>query len=259
MTSGYTQYATFSGWDTYRSQAQLLAWLFPKEASDMMKSYLSAAEQCGAFPKWAERNNEANVMNGDPAAGIVAASYAFGAKDFDAAKALEYLKKTGDVPGTKCQHAVERPGLESYLKYGYIPNFEKGVWGPVATSLEYYVADYAVAQLAKALGDQETAERYTKRSLNWNLNFDKQTGLPRPRDAAGAWFAPFDPVSRDGFVEGNAYQYLWFVPHDARGLIDWLGGDEFAIRALDEHFSHTNGGADSRYFYIGNEPSFHTP
>jgi predicted alpha-1,2-mannosidase len=83
--------------------------------------------------------------------------------------------------------------------------------------------------------------------------------LPRPRDANGAWFRPFDPNSRDGFVEGNAYQYLWFVPHDARGLVNWLGGDDVAVQLLDEHFSNTNAGADSKYFYIGNEPSFHTP
>ncbi len=260
VASNYTQYANFSGWDIYRSQSQFLAWLYPKEANDMMKSYVSEArEGGGAFPRWAEYNNETAVMNGDPAAGIVAGSYAFGATDFPTAEALGYLRHSGLDPNATSERYYSRPGLTEYMNLGFIPFELKSVWGSVSTALEYAVADYAVGQFAKALGDNKLYSFFDQRSRSWKNNFDVTTGLPRPRHADGSWLEKFNPTSRDGYTEGNAFQYAWFVPHDARALVAWMGGDDIAIARLDDHLSHLNAGPDSPYFYVGNEPSFHTP
>jgi len=259
MAIGYTQYANFSGWDIYRSQSQFLAWLYPKQANDMMKSLVATADQCGAFPKWAYYNRETAIMNGDPPAGIVAGSYAFGARDFDTDKALTYLKFSGLNPKAACYPNYSRWGIQDFIDYGYLPFDPLHPSGSVATALEYNVADYAVAQFAKALGEESTYEHFLARSKTWKQNYDVSTGFMRPRQADGSWVTPFDPAAMEGFVEGNAYQYLWFVPHDARALIDIMGGDAVAIQRLDAHFSKVNSGPTSPYFYIGNEPSFHTP
>jgi predicted alpha-1,2-mannosidase len=257
---GYTQYANFSGWDIYRSQVPLLALLFPRETSDMMQSMVADGQQCGALPKWAQANGETGVMVGDPAAPIVAGAYAFGARDFDARSALALLQRSAKVPGTACNGIVMRPGLAEYLSYGYIPEGVAGVWGGVATGMEYQGADFAIARLAAALGETQAAREFLARSALWQYQLDPSTRLQRPRSASGAWVdGSFGAHSTTGMVEGNAEQYVWMVPHDPKTLRDGLGGDSIMSSRLDRLFTRLNAGLEDPYFYMGNEPNFATP
>ncbi|MBM4254087.1 MAG: glycoside hydrolase family 92 protein [Deltaproteobacteria bacterium] len=258
--SGYTQYANYSGWDIYRSQVQLLAWLLPKEASDMAQSLVAAADECGALPKWSQANGETGVMVGDPGALIVANIYAFGGKEFDTSKALAHMVRTGTEPGTACNGVVIRPGLKDYLEYGYIPYGAENIWGSVSTTLEYQNADYAVALFAKAIGDDKTSDRFMNQAMLWTRQYDASTNLLRPRKADGTWQGTgFGPSATDGFVEGNAEQYVWMVPYDPSNLVSTLGGAEAVRSRLDKLFSRLNAGLSDPYFYMGNEPNFATP
>ena len=69
---GFTKYADFSGWDVYRSQMQLLAMLFPRRMSDIVRSFLADARQSGWLPKWSYANVQNDVMVGDPADPVIA-------------------------------------------------------------------------------------------------------------------------------------------------------------------------------------------
>ena len=155
-TDGRAQYGVFSGWDIYRSECQLLAMIAPKEAGDMAQSLLVDYQQGGAFPRWGVMTEDSGVMMGDPAAPMIADFYAFGATNFDAKAALAGLVRAATDPSVRAPRTKtnERDALADYLKLGYVPEHQKGGYGNVSMTLEYASADFALAQFAKALGDE---------------------------------------------------------------------------------------------------------
>jgi predicted alpha-1,2-mannosidase len=270
---GHTQYTNFSGWDIYRSHTPLVAWLFPEEASDMAQSLVNMAEQGGGgLPKWPVANDESGAMYGDPAVPIIASTYAFGARDFDARSALKVMLHGATDPEARSKTYLVRPGLADFLKYGYIPMEQKGLRGSPSVALEYETADFALAQFARAHGDEKTAAGMMRRAQLWTRLFDPETRYIRGRWADGSWLPGFDfeamlykpelpwrPESHKSYVEGNATQYTWMIPHNLRGVIDRIGGNEAAVKRLDSFFTELNGGPDRPYFFIGNEPVFPVP
>jgi predicted alpha-1,2-mannosidase len=249
--SGHVQYANFSGWDVYRSQVQLLALLAPHEASDIARSVLNQGLQAGYFDRWTVANGGTGVMVGDPLPVIASAVHAFGATDFDARGLLRAA-----MAGRKDER--QRPGHAQYDAIGYIPAGTKGVWGSAATTLEYAVSDYALAQLAHRLGDTAAYGTLLKAAGNWRNLFNPATGYLQPRAADGSWPA-FTPAQTKEYVEGNAAQYTWMVPHDLPGLFTLMGGNAAVTARLDTFFTRLNAGGTEPYAYLGNEPSFDTP
>jgi predicted alpha-1,2-mannosidase len=152
VDSGHSaEYANYSGWDIYRSQAQLEGLIDPQVASDTAQSMLDDYTQTGQFPKWSEDNGETYVMVGDPADEIIADYYAFGATDFSTSSALTDMLAEATTPNN------DRPGLTYLEQIGYLPsNGSYGCcnfYGPTATTLEYDSADFAISSLAGSLGD----------------------------------------------------------------------------------------------------------
>lgn len=259
VAPGRVQYANFSGWDIYRSQVQLLALLFPDIASDMMQSLVTDARQCGSLPKWSQNNEETNIMSGDPGALIVASGHAFGATNFDTQAAFASMLHTGSVPNVQCNGHTPLGGLDSYLSLGYV---ESRHWFGASETLEYAIRDFAVAQFARALGDERHARELLGRSAYWQNVLHPQTLTVQPRDATGAWKTPLNEPGEgsDGdYIEGNAEQYTWMVPHDPRTLFDRLGGNAAVVARLDRFFTQLNAGLRDPNFYMGNEPNFATP
>lgn len=248
---GHVQYANYSGWDVYRSQVQLLALLAPREASDVARSILEQGRQAGYFDRWTLANGGTRVMVGDPLPAMAAAIHAFGGTDFDA----EALLRTA-VAGREDDR--QRPGHQQYDSLGYVPAGAKGVWGSASTTLEYAVADSALARLAGRLGDKDTEAALTRAAGNWRHLFNPASGYLQPRAADGTW-PPFTPTQRGDYVEGNAAQYTWMVPHDLPALFAAMGGDAAVTSRLDTFFTQLNAGAEKPYAYLGNEPSFNVP
>jgi len=268
--NGYVRYQNFSGWDIYRSWIQLVSVLAPDDASDMMRSLVESGNECGALPKWPIANQESGVMVGDPADAILAGAWAFGARKFDASGALALMKAGATNPGAACQGVAERPDLATYLARGYCAVDGSGApSGAPSVTLEYAIADFAVAQLAGALGDNATNLAFLARGKNWKNVFDPAmqangfTGYVAPRvlaDQGGApAFQQVDVGSSAGFVEGNAAQYTFLVPQDTAGLVAALGGDAQTVARLDAFFSQLNAGTDMPQAYMGNEPCILTP
>ncbi|WP_055585159.1 GH92 family glycosyl hydrolase [Streptacidiphilus griseoplanus] len=220
---GHAQYANFSGWDTYRTQAQLMALVDPAVASDMVSSMLRDFDQGGSLPKWAQNNGESWVMIGDPADGIIAGAYAFGARSFDARRALAVMVREAVGPN----HA--RPGQAVRDRLGYLPVDGRDwgcchFYGTVSTQLEYDNADYAVAAFARALGDRATYTRFATRAQDWQNLFNRASGYLQPRLAAGGFAPGFTPGATRGFVEGTSAQYTPMVAFNLRRLIEGRGG-----------------------------------
>ncbi|HUC07364.1 MAG TPA: GH92 family glycosyl hydrolase, partial [Solirubrobacterales bacterium] len=275
---GRTQYADFSAWDTYRTQIQLLAILAPKRASEMVRSLLADAAESGCLPRWSYANGQSMTMVGDSADPLISSAAAFGARAFDHRVALAAMLRGAD---SDCRSAngeyLERQGLALYLAHGYVPfdldtnvrnsnsiyGSPDDVWGSAATSLEYTVDDFAIAQFAaRELGDRATYQRFMQRSGNWRKLFNRRSAMIEPRYENGAFPAGYDNLRGGGFVEGNSVQYGWMVPHDPAGLFHAMGGRAKATGRLDHFLRKLNagaGGTHADHALLGNEPTLHTP
>ncbi|WP_284743127.1 GH92 family glycosyl hydrolase [Amycolatopsis sp. RTGN1] len=246
---GHAMYTNFSGWDIYRSEVPLLATIDPKETSDIVRSMMAYAEQGGSWDRWTVANDYTGVMNGDPYHIIVSSAYAFGARDFDAQKALLLMIKGATQP---TQGYTERPGLDDYQKLGYVP-------GAGADTLEYTSADFSIAQFAKRLGDSATYTTFMKRAQNWQNLYNPGTGHLQPRNADGSFAGTYDPASSQGWVEGNGAQYEWMVPYDLGGVVTAFGGNTATQSRLDTFFTDLNAGTQEPYAFMGNEPNSNAP
>lgn len=241
------QYTSFSNWDTYRTQIQLLAMLDPQVASDIVISHQLFAEQSGgAFPRWVMANIETGVMQGDPTPILVANAYAFGARDYDPKPLFKIMRKGAEEPGAKSQEMETRPGLKQYLEKGYYN---------ASIQLEYTSADFAIGQFAlHAVGDEFASWRYFHFARSWKNLFNPETGWLQSRNPDGSW----KPLSED-FRESTYKNYFWMVPYNIAGLVEIIGGKENAEKRLDEFFTRLDAGYNDAWFASGNEPSFHIP
>lgn len=274
-TGGRVQYANFSGWDIYRSEAQLLGMLAPNEASDMAQSLLNDYQQGGTFPRWGVTTMDSGVMMGDPAAAIIADFYAFGATNFDTQAALAGLVNAATNPAVYAprSNTHERDGLKYYLSLGYVPEQgEEHGYGPVSMTQEYDSADFALSQFAAALGDEADSAMLLKNAQNWRNLYNPETGYLQLRNKDGSWTPGFtnnvgsygQPAHRREtiYVEGTAGQYLWMEPFNYKGLADLMGGQDVAVKRLDAFFTKLNvgdRGPDAWMAWLGNEPCLETP
>jgi predicted alpha-1,2-mannosidase len=257
VAAGHAQYANFSGWDIYRSEAQLLALLAPDQAADMAQSLVNDGAQGHILPKWPIANGETYVQVGDPADAIIADIYAFGGTNFDTGAALKEMIQQATRPNT------ERPGLNYLETLGYEPidgsygccNF----YGSAAASLEYNTADFALGAFAGALGDKADEQRFEQRAQGWRNLYDPTTGWLEPRTVDGTFEVGNGLADNHGWVEGNAAQYTWMVPFNLRGLFDVLGGNTRVVQRLDTFFTRLNAGTNAPYAFMGNEPTIETP
>jgi len=402
-SAGRITYQNFSGWDIIRSWMHLAAAVAP-EGPDIVASMVQDGIEGGLLPFWTHQNVETHVMVGDPGTVNVANAYAMGVRGFDEGAALDLMKKSADNP-----YETQRWALEDWLNLHFVGN--------AAISLEYAMADFALAQFGKAVGDEAAYSKYLSRSDYWRESWNPEHGYIEPKfttpaigaDAAriyevqvfgpgapsqnvaqggtatasgqcnvlegpekavngtwdggtsdkwcdnsgsdkwwqvdlgsvtqinkvviyhagaggespawntmefrievsgdggaggagggwmevaavtdnsesvtghefsalgvryvrididkaiqgaaiGAWDCqPFDPAAECGFIEGNAAQYVWMVPHNLHGLFELMGGHASAVARLDDLFVELNSGTNSPHFYIGNEPEHGTP
>ena len=271
VAAGYTQYANFSSWDIYRSEMPLQALLAPSQSSAMMRSLLADADQSGWLPKWAYTDVNAGEMNGDSDDPILAEAYAFGARDFDAGKALRDMVHGATAVGTGNGWDVERQDLDEYLTRGWMQSDRRDRTSLDYTiggseTLEYAIDDNAIARFAQSIGDDSVASTFRTRAESWRHLFNPATGYLAARDATAAF--PSGPrsnrrakpnIGQDGWEEGNSVQYTWSVPQDLRGLFDEMGGNAAAIAKLDTFFTRLNTSRKEPNDWAGNEPALGIP
>jgi predicted alpha-1,2-mannosidase len=254
---GHDRYTLFSLWDTYRNVHPFLSLVFPKQASDMVKTLVEISDENGFLPRWDLAGLETGAMVGDPCLPVIADTWFRGIRDFDINRAYQAMRHNAVTPE---KDNYMRPGMEGWLAYGYIPEDVsrmglRGVWGSVSTSLEYCIADWNLAQVAKFLGKEDDYQMFYDRAMLYKNNFDATTGFMRPRNMDGHWYEPFDLSAKShqtGFTEGTTWNYTFMVPHDIPGLMKWMGGPEKFISKLDKCF--TKG-----FFDITNEPDLAYP
>ncbi|GAA3869752.1 GH92 family glycosyl hydrolase [Streptomyces sedi] len=254
VAEGRHQYATYSGWDSYRGHAQLIALLFPDVGSDINQSLTDLATQTGRWPNWPHNGVSQQKMSGDGLQVMLASIDAFGSTDYDREAALASMVATQTLPAD----ASNRPHLHQYAGLGWVESRN----GDVATSktLEYAINDFAIAQLAGRLGDEDNHRRFMTRAQHWHNVLDPESDHIRPR-ARDGFDRDFDLGERgDQFEQSTGYQYGWLVPHNLASLIERRGGAEAVTEQLDTFFTELDAGVyGTPYSYLSNEAVFHTP
>jgi putative alpha-1,2-mannosidase len=240
---GGNRYTVFSLWDTYRNLHPLLTLLYPEKQLDMVRSMVDIYREWGWMPKWELYGRESWTMEGDPAICVIADTWLKGIQEFDVRTAYEAFLQSADSPGPD---NLMRPDNDPYLDYGYIP---LGLYAAdfsgdnsVSHALEYYVADYALSQLAAGLGFDEDAARFKSRSLGYRNYYSAEYGCLRPIREDGTFLSPFNPAdganfsNAPGFHEGSAWNYTFAVPHDVAGYAKLMGGTRNYVQRLQKVF-----------------------
>ena len=223
-------------WDTFRALFPLLNLVYPSVNAEIQEGMLNAYRESGFFPEWASPGHR-GCMVGNNSASVLADAYLKGIKVKDTETLWE-----GIVKGTENVHpsvsSTGRLGHEYYNRLGYVP-YDVEINENAARTLEYAYDDWAIYQLAKALGrPQEEQDLYARRALNYRNLFDKESGLMRGRNEDGTFQTPFSPLKwGDAFTEGNSWHYTWSVFHDPQGLIDLMGGRRKFVEMMDSVFS----------------------
>ena len=260
---GFTNYTTFSLWDTYRALHPFFNIMQPSRNNDVVKSMMAHYDQSALkmLPIWSHYANDNWCMSGYHSVSVLADAIIKGVYDGDAEKALDACITTANHRNYE--------GIGDYIDLGYIPAERSGT--SVSNTLEYAYDDWCIAQIAKKLNKQDIYDKFIKRSGNWVNNFDKSIGFMRPKMADGTFKKEFDAMSThaQGFIEGNTWNYSFFVPHDPNGMIAQMGGKKrvglrldslFTMHLPDEFFAETEDitreGIIGGYVH-GNEPAHH--
>jgi len=261
VAEGFEHYSIFSLWDTFRAAHPLYTVLEPGRVNDMVKSMLAFSREYGLLPVWSLVGNETNTMTGYHAIPVIADAYLKGIRDYDVTEAFEAMVRSA---------SRSHRGLEYYRQFGYVPSELEPE--SVTKTLEYAFDDWAIAEMASALGRGAAYRAFADRAQSYRHVFDAATGFMRGKTAGGDWVQPFDPLRSShrvntDYTEGNAWQHSWFVPHDVADLIQLMGGDGAFIAKLDSLFASDTmltgdaispdiSGLIGQYAH-GNEPSHH--
>ena len=263
QADGWTNYSTFSLWDTYRAAHPLYTYIEPQRVNDMVKSFLAFSEQNGRLPVWNFYGSETDMMIGYHAVPVIVDAYLKGIGDFDPKKALAACVATANID--------EYRGIGLYKKYGYVPydvtdHYNSENWS-LSKTLEYAYDDYCIARMAEKLGEKQIADEFYKRSLNYKNVYNSQTTFMQPRNNKGSFIEDFSPDDYTPHIcESNGWQYFWSVQQDVDGLISLVGGKERFAQKLDSMFTYNpSADEDLPIFSTGmigqyahcNEPSHH--
>ncbi len=289
--NGYNFHPSFSCWDTYRTEQPLLTIIAPGHINDMIRSIVDKTRNFGWLPAQHFRNVFRPSMVGDHLIPIITDAYVKGYRDFDADFIYGAMRqKALEIPKSPTSGLLARSGLEYYLTMGYTPCDR--VTESVSNTLELAYDDWCIAQLAKALGKVEDYKMFMERAGYYHNLYDSSTQFMRPKMFDGTWLPPVDgheqEIARYGehtyykyfdpllvgrrpnrhYTESNAWQYIWSVQHDVRGLIDLMGGNDPFTARLDTFYNMSPVITPPKYVGVvgtigqhvqGNQPSHHVP
>jgi predicted alpha-1,2-mannosidase len=279
----FNHYNSDSFWGAQWTITTLWDLVYPKIASEFVNSMLMMYDDGGLIPRGPAGGNYTAVMTGASSTPFIVGAYMKGIRNFNVGKAYEGMKKNHMPGGMMGKAGYEHTsanggGIEYYIERGYVPYPLSKKWGihqdGAAQTLEYAFQDWSLAQMSKSLSKPDDYAYFLKRSTNWKNLYDPISGWIRPKDMDGKWKEPFDPYQyENGFVEANAVQTTWFVPHDLTGLASVMGGKSKMAAKLENSFTEaakldfTSGKAHSKELQeeyrripinYGNQPSIET-
>jgi predicted alpha-1,2-mannosidase len=265
VKKGFHYYTTPALWDDYRNKLILMGMLSPEVTADVISSMTERAQHTGFMPIY---------FHGDHASPFITGSYLRGIRGFDVDSAYHYMLRNATVENPRARLYLDEYNENGWIAENDVKNPTTGTEvdeakAAVTKTLEYAYDDYAVALLARELGDGGNHDMLMRRSGNYKNLFDPSTGFMRGRLAGGEWWEPYDPEYPYYvfmYREANGWQSTFFAPHDPRGLVSLYGSDAAFEQKLDEMFSTPWGGYEAYNFTTflgqycpGNQPSQGVP
>lgn len=274
-------YTVYSLWDTYRAVHPLYSLVMPSLNSEFIKDFMRKYNEAGVLPKWSLASNETGTMIAYHAVSIMGDALMKGQLEEDAEEVLKASIRssvwdtTGITPAMNrgvMRNGIMPPGIKMKNEVGYIAS-DLRKSRAVSEGLEYAYCDWVIGQIARKLGKKELYKKYDRLGHNYRYYFDPETHLMRGRLSDGGWVTPFDPRSvakPSDYVEGNSWQWSWFVPQDLKDMTKLMGGKRAFVEKLDSLFTMTSeltGDANAALdvtgmigqYAHGNEPSHHVP
>ena len=264
----FSVYGADAFWGSFWNLNQVWSLVSPDKSEKWVKSLLELYDKNGWLHDAPGGLEYSSIMVAAHQIPFIVNAWQKGIRGFDGEKAYKAMKEIQLNPGRphECGGYAGNRNLQTYMDLGYVPANE----GPVSNTLEYAYDDWCVAQMARSLGKMEDYKYFMQRSQNYRNVFDPTTKYIRPKYAGGPWLEEFSMVKGAGesghgfgfgskdYVESNAWQFSWFVPHDMKGLIDLMGADEFNTR-LEEGFENSRPYFTSDFVNIGNQPNMQAP
>lgn len=231
---------------------------WPHVLEDFANSFLELDKIGGILPRGPNGGGYSYIMTGCPATPLIVSAHNLGLLDRSGEEVLAVIHRN-HMPGSGMDRLYG--DLQFYIDKGWCPMWDEKRTFDMSggLTLEWAFADWCAAQLAARVGDQKRQAYFLERSKNYKNQWDDTTGFMRPRKRDGSWLEPFDPMEWYGFVEGNAWTYSWYVPHDIPALAELMGGsDPFCDKLngiLEQEKPHKFGRGHNGYFDYGNQPS----
>lgn len=269
VATGWRQMSDLSLWDTYRTVAPLYAWLAPDSARDQARSLVGFGDGLGAYPKWPLATGETGTMLGASSEIVIADAVLRGVPNAGGDLAWPRLRAAAMDPVAPVGGRGGRADVEAYMTNGYLP---RSFGRSVSVTTEFAHDDFALAQLAGALGHTADRDALIQRSRGWRELYDPSVGFLRGKNADGTFpTSTFDALSIESdYAEANAWHSLWMTgAHDADGLATIMGSREAAVDKLEMFFELAKDDWDNAdesaanfprpYYWHGNEPDINAP
>lgn len=243
-SAGFTNHTVFSLWDTFRATHPLYTILQQRRTNDFIKSMLAHYQQSpyGMLPTWSMYHNENWCMIAYHSVPVITDAVMKGLTNVPTDQLLEACISTANFPGFDPAPYPSYIGQMHYLKLGYHPNDR--VRSGTSVTLESAYDDWSIGYLASMLDEPKVEKTFLERGQNYRNVYDPETKFFRARQLDGNFREPFDPRAyhteatedRDyrDYIEGNAWQWLFAVPHDIYSLIELFGGPEAFAGRVDE-------------------------
>ena len=269
-------YNTDAAWGAQWNLTQVWALAYPEYYSDYISSHLLVYKDAGWLADGIANSRYVSGVGTNLLSTIIAGAYQCSIRDFDVNTAYEACLKN-ELDGENRPLGAGKIDTRYFVEYGYVPHLDKGD-GPdeafmfsASHTLEYAYSAWAVAQWAKQLGKTDDYNRLMDLSKGWERIYDPSCNFVRPKKKDGTFIEDFNSMQVwRGFQEGNAWQYTFYVPHDAKGLVAKVGADVFNHR-LDSIFTVSrklifSGGTEvgafaglQTLYNQGNQPCLHIP
>jgi predicted alpha-1,2-mannosidase len=247
-------------WNTFWNLNQLWTLVNPGIANQWVKSELEMYQHGGWLSRGAAGIEYSGIMVASHEIPLMVSAYQKGIRNYDTNLMYDAILHQQTVQGIQhpCGGNAGNEQLDTYVKLGYMPEDS----GATSNTLEYAYDDWCVSQLAKAMGKNDDYQAFTKRAKNYQNIFDPETKFMRPKHANGKWEGKFNEMSTPGYVEGNSWQYSFFVPHNVKDLIRLVGKENFNQRlnsgfekSVDANFNATGDRMEDYYINHGNQPN----
>ena len=241
----YDHHNSDAFWGAAWSLNLLWALAWPEVTNSFCNTLVDMYRNGGLIPRGPSGGDYTFVMTSPTSTTFLVSAWMQGVRTFDIEAAYRGMLKNHGPEGLMAKAGYEHytfkgGGAEYYIERGYVPlGIEADAFhieGAATMTLEYAYHDWALAQLAKALGKGEDYASLTERAGAYRNVWNPETRYMQPRDMNGEFLADFDPMDGKGWEEGNGYHYRWFAPHDVAGLVDLFGGREAFVRELDDQF-----------------------